>query len=56
MSQGVAVCNCLPKTAWPPTSAAGTGCSAALDAERYLTALEEVSEHKAEIAEAVAAP
>ena len=19
MSQGVAVCNCLPKTAWPPT-------------------------------------
>ena len=20
MSQGVAVCNCLPKTAWPPTS------------------------------------
>ena len=21
MSQGVAVCNCLPKTAWPPTSA-----------------------------------
>jgi thioredoxin reductase (NADPH) len=37
-------------------TAAGTGCSAALDAERYLTALEEVSEHKAEIAEAVAAP
>ena len=22
MSQGVAVCNCLPKTAWPPTSVA----------------------------------
>ena len=22
MSQGVAVCNCLPKTAWPPTSSA----------------------------------
>ena len=24
MSQGVAVCNCLPKTAWPPTSTAQT--------------------------------
>ena len=24
MSQGVAVCNCLPKTAWPPTSKTGT--------------------------------
>jgi thioredoxin reductase (NADPH) len=35
-------------------TAAGTGCSAALDAERYLAALEEVSEHTAEIASAVA--
>ena len=25
MSQGVAVCNCLPKTAWPPTSATPDG-------------------------------
>jgi thioredoxin reductase (NADPH) len=35
-------------------TAAGTGCSAALDAERYLTALEEVAEHGPEIASAVA--
>ena len=25
MSQGVAVCNCLPKTAWPPTSHISSG-------------------------------
>jgi thioredoxin reductase (NADPH) len=37
-------------------TAAGTGCSAALDAERYLTALEEVGEHASEIAQAVATP
>jgi thioredoxin reductase (NADPH) len=36
-------------------TAAGTGCSAALDAERYLSALEEVAEHATEIASAVAA-
>ena len=34
-------------------TAAGTGCSAALDAERYLTALEEVAGHRPEIASAV---